>query len=139
MRPFINWFFAVRSMRRIIYLSRIFLVGMISLLLSYFLDFSSAPAAYRVYQYVIRSAENPAIPLAYLDTSTLPPLAYQTYHGSNLVEVELLRSWPCGGDTSGRPYCAAPGDQFLAAQEEPAPPAMAPVPPSPSPGSSYEN
>ena len=93
------------------------------------LSFSSPTfAAYRVYQYVVRSSENPAVPWAYLDTSTLPPLAYQAYHGSNLIEVELLRSWPCPGDTSHQAICVAPGDTQLNG------PAL-----SSSPGSSYEN
>ena len=97
-------------------------------------SFSSADAAYRVYQYVIRSSENPALPLAYLDTSTLPPVAYQAYHGSNLIEVELLRSWPCPGDTGRRPFCEAPGDQLLNDLTT-----SISSPASPLPGSSYEN
>lgn len=101
-------------------------VGLVATFAFALFFFSNAHAAYRVYQYVVRSAEKAAVPLAYLDTSTLPPMAYQTYHGSNLIEVELLRSWPCPGDTSQRPFCPAPGDQIL----------TLPAAAAPSPGSS---
>ena len=96
-----------------------------------YLASGEAAAAYRVYQYVISAAGPVATPRAYLDTSTLPPTAYQTYHGSTLVQVDLLRSWPCYGDTSQRPYCPAPGDQNFA------PPTEATA--HPLPGVSYEN
>jgi hypothetical protein len=101
----------IKSSRSFLYLG---LLGM---------AFAAPPAwsAYRVYQYVITAAQPSKPPLAFLDTSTLPPTAYQAYHGSTLIQVDLLRSWPCHGDTSRRPYCLAPGDQSIARPEAAAP------------------
>lgn len=67
----------------------------------------SAQAEYRVYQYYVRSKVaniNPAN--ATLVTSTLDPLSYAAYNGGvNSVEVNLLRSWICFGNTSKKAPC----------------------------------
>ena len=62
---------------------------------------------YRVYQYYVRSKiEGITIVAAELVTSTLDPTAYVAYHGGNeSVEVNLLRSWQCMGDTSKAQIC----------------------------------
>ena len=40
-------------------------------------------------------------------TSTLNPIAYIAYHGgAESVEVNLLRSWQCMGDTSKAEVCS---------------------------------
>ena len=62
---------------------------------------------YRVYQYYVRpKIQNITIVAAELVTSTLNPLAYVAYHGGReSVEVNLLRSWQCMGDTSKSSIC----------------------------------
>lgn len=75
------------------------------------LTFLSCPQAfgeYRVYQYYVRSKIQNLMPIeAELVTSTLNPIAYTAYHGgSESVEVNLLRSWQCMGNTSKEPVCS---------------------------------
>lgn len=74
-----------------------------------------ASAEYRVYQYYVRSKVaniNPAP--ATLVTSTLDPKSYAAYNGgSNSLEVNLLRSWICLGNTSKRPPCTISEGQEL--------------------------
>ena len=68
---------------------------------------SQAFSEYRVYQYYVRSkVQNLTKVDAELVTSTLNPVAYIAYHGgSDSIEVNLLRSWQCMGDTSKNPVC----------------------------------
>lgn len=63
---------------------------------------------YRVYQYYVRSKlQNINPPNAQLVTSTLNPISYAAYNGGKLsVEVNLLRSWVCLGDTSHKDVCS---------------------------------
>jgi len=63
---------------------------------------------YRVYQYYIRSkVQNINPPNAQVVTSTLNPTSYAAYNGGKLsVEVNLLRSWVCMGNTSHKDVCA---------------------------------
>lgn len=69
---------------------------------------SLAFAEYRVYQYYVRSKiQNITPQTTDLVTSTLNPLAYIAYHGgSESIEVNLLRSWQCMGNTSNLPVCS---------------------------------
>lgn len=62
---------------------------------------------YRVYQYYVRSKIQNINPgNAELVTSTLNPTSYVSYHGGkDSIEVNLLRSWMCPGNTSKRPIC----------------------------------
>lgn len=62
---------------------------------------------YRVYQYFIRSKiQNLTSTTAELVTSTLDPITYVAYHGGNeSIEVNLLRSWQCMGNTSKEQIC----------------------------------
>ena len=64
-------------------------------------------AEYRVYQYYVRTKiQNLTKVDAELVTSTLNPVAYIAYHGGNeSIEVNLLRSWQCMGDTSKSSIC----------------------------------
>lgn len=84
-----------------------------------FLTLLSMPALgeYRVYQYYVRSKTqniNPAN--ATLVTSTLNPTSYAAYHGGKLsVEVNLLRSWVCMGDTSKQDVCTMSDGKELTA------------------------
>ena len=75
-----------------------------------FLFFISMPAfsEYRVYQYYVRSKTQNINPSnATLVTSTLNPISYAAYHGGKLsVEVNLLRSWVCLGNTSKQDVCS---------------------------------
>lgn len=63
---------------------------------------------YRVYQYYVRSkVQNINPPNAQLVTSTLNPSDYTAYNGGKLsIEVNLLRSWVCMGDTSKKDVCS---------------------------------
>ncbi|MBC7538303.1 MAG: hypothetical protein H7281_05755 [Bacteriovorax sp.] len=63
---------------------------------------------YRVFQYYVRpKIQNITIVSAELVTSTLDPIAYVAYHGGNeSVEVNLLRSWQCMGNTSKAQVCS---------------------------------
>lgn len=73
------------------------------------LIFSIAPAfgEYRVYQYYVRQKIKNLTPVgSELVTSTLNPIAYLAYHGgSESVEVNLMRSWQCMGNTSKEQVC----------------------------------
>lgn len=74
----------------------------------FFLLYSSqAICEYRVYQYYVRSKIQNITPIAAeLVTSTLDPRAYVAYHGGHeSVEVNLLRSWQCMGNTSKEQIC----------------------------------
>lgn len=63
---------------------------------------------YRVYQYYVRTKIQNINPVgAELVTSTLNPVSYIAYHGgSESIEVNLLRSWQCMGNTSKLPVCS---------------------------------
>lgn len=63
---------------------------------------------YRVYQYYVRSkVSNINPPNAQVVTSTLNPTSYAAYNGGKLsVEVNLLRSWVCMGNTSHKDVCS---------------------------------
>lgn len=82
---------------------------MIKISLFLFIAFFSKPAIseYRVYQYYVRSKlQNINPPNAQIVTSTLNPTSYAAYNGGKLsVEVNLLRSWVCLGNTSHQEVC----------------------------------
>jgi hypothetical protein len=83
-----------------------------------FLFSSVINAEYRVYQYYVRpKVQNLTNVGAELVTSTLNPVSYVAYHGGNTtVEVNLLRSWLCLGDTSERPICTISNGEELTPQ-----------------------
>ena len=62
---------------------------------------------YRVYQYYVRSKTKNISPSnAQIVTSTLNPTSYASYNGGKLsIEVNLLRSWVCMGNTSHKDVC----------------------------------
>lgn len=78
------------------------LITLAALLISF-----QAFGEYRVYQYYVRSKlQNITSVPSELVTSTLNPIAYVAYHGgAEAVEVNLLRSWQCMGNTSKQPVC----------------------------------
>jgi len=65
---------------------------------------------YRVFQYLVRSKYfQPRENGPYIVTSTFDPTTYISYHGGeSSLQVELLRSWMCYGDTSKKKYCHPP-------------------------------
>lgn len=77
---------------------------------------SSAMAEYRVYQYYVKSKiENVNSPKAEIVTSTLNPQAYIAYNGGTLsVEISLLRTWLCMGNTSKQELCTFPESTIMA-------------------------
>ena len=73
-----------------------------------FLNSTLAFSEYRVFQYYVRpKIQNIVVVSSELVTSTLDPIAYVAYHGGQeSVEVNLLRSWQCMGDTSKSQICS---------------------------------
>lgn len=73
-------------------------------------------AEYRAYQYYIRPKvdKNQEVK-AYLVTSALDPVSYNSYYGgSTSIEVDLLRTWICPGDTSRhKEICRSPYKKYL--------------------------
>lgn len=69
--------------------------------------FSEAFGEYRVYQYYVKSkVQNINSPDAQIVTSTLNPVSYVAYNGGSLsVDINLLRSWVCMGNTSHQSVC----------------------------------
>lgn len=72
-------------------------------------------AEYRVYQYYIKSKVKNIDQLPnYLVTSTLDPKSYISYHGgADSIELSLLRSWMCMGNTARGPICTISSGQEL--------------------------
>lgn len=67
-------------------------------------------AEYRVYQYHIKSRNNYSFDQkSYIITSNLDPVSYLAYHGGEgSLKIDLLRTWVCYGQTSGKNYCNPP-------------------------------
>lgn len=68
-------------------------------------------AEYRVYQYIVKNnVKIKDAPNGHLVISTLNPRSYLAYHGgSNLVNIDLLRTWMCPGNTGmNKPTCDSP-------------------------------
>jgi hypothetical protein len=83
------------------------LIKKVSISLLFLLLQSKLFAEYRVYQYYIKSkVKNLDQVPSYLVTSTLDPKSYISYHGgSDSIELSLLRSWMCLGNTARGPIC----------------------------------
>lgn len=64
-------------------------------------------AEYRVYQYYAHSKIQNLTNAPYeIITSTLDPKSYLAYHGgAESIELNLLRSWMCVGNTSKQEVC----------------------------------
>jgi hypothetical protein len=63
---------------------------------------------YRVYQYLIRDKNMEEGPTQ-IDISTLDPVGYLAYHGgSRSLDLSLLRTWICKGNTSYITTCDPP-------------------------------
>jgi len=80
------------------------------------LGFSQAGhGAYRVYKLRVVSyneRNRPSTQSAVL--TTLDPNQYQNYHsGYGRMEVQLVDTWYCPGDTSFKRYCSKPKDRRL--------------------------
>lgn len=85
-------------------------MGFISLVIS-----QNIFSEYRVYQYYVRSKVlNLAPTTATLVNSTLDPKSYVAYNGGrDAIEVSLLRSWMCLGDTSKKNICEIADNEIL--------------------------
>ena len=77
------------------------------LIILFFSILSNAFGEYRVYQYYVKSKiQNITSADAQIVTSTLNPVSYLAYNGgSQAVEINLLRSWICMGNTSHQSVC----------------------------------
>lgn len=78
-------------------------------------------AEYRVYQYIIES-RNQVLKnkeQSFVVTSTLDPKSYVAYHGGvDVVQVHLLRTWMCPGDTSSKQkICQSPYKRLVSQGE----------------------
>jgi hypothetical protein len=62
----------------------------------------------RVYQYLVQNlVEKDA--KEKIIVSTLNPMAYIAYHGGEkIINVDLLRTWMCFGNTSKKDLCNSP-------------------------------
>ncbi len=70
---------------------------------------SSAQAEYRVYQYLIQNKDTyQEKEITYEILSTLNPVAYKTYHGGDVIKLDLLRTWVCPGHTGRKEFCPSP-------------------------------
>jgi len=70
----------------------------------------STKAEYRVYQMAVK-ATNPFSldQKTHVITTTLNPRAYVAYHGGSLtLQVDLLRTWMCLGNTANKNLCGPP-------------------------------
>ena len=67
-------------------------------------------AEYRVYQYHIKARHPSSVSRdPYLITSTLSPTSYLAYHGGEQsLNIDLLRTWMCYGNTSYKETCPPP-------------------------------
>jgi len=77
---------------------------------------SPAYSEYRVYQYYVKSRLRMIQDdKAYLVTSTLDPVSYQSYHGGvDTIKIDLVRSWKCPGYTGGgKDLCKSPTEALL--------------------------
>lgn len=86
-------------------------------LINFVLLFFSAStfAEYRVYQYYVFTKVKNLNPLPpQIVTSTLDPKSYVAYHGGkDSIDVNLLRSWQCFGNTAKTPVCTVSnGNEF---------------------------
>ena len=72
-------------------------------------------AEYRAYQYVVQDKiQDPNIVERGLIVSTLDPVSYLAYNGgADMINVELIRTWKCPGDTSLKNICSSPYKKLL--------------------------
>lgn len=86
--------------------------NLLRLLISSILLLSStlAFAEYRVYQYYVKAKNSfKKDPSAYLVTSSLDPTSYISYHGgAQSIEIDLVNTWVCKGNTSKKELCNSP-------------------------------
>ncbi|MBD64455.1 MAG: hypothetical protein CME62_04570 [Halobacteriovoraceae bacterium] len=71
----------------------------------------TAQAEYRVYQYMITNLvlNSQEEPKSHIVESTLNPSMYHAYHGgTSLIEISLLRTWRCVGNTAKKSICPSP-------------------------------
>ncbi len=75
---------------------------------------------YRVYQYYIKSkVQNLINNNSEIVTSTLNPISYLAYHGGkDSIEINLLRSWQCMGNTSRLQVCSISDGKELETKTE---------------------
>lgn len=75
---------------------------------------------YRVYQYIVKTKiKNLTNTNSEIVTSTLNPVSFIAYHGGkDSLEVNLLRSWQCMGDTSKQQVCALSDGKELDVQNQ---------------------
>jgi len=85
---------------------KIFLISFLPLLFS-----SKLQCEYRVYQYFVFNKLNAATTPPIVNISTLNPSDFIKFHGGrDSVEIKLLRTWMCFGDTSLSDVCQADKD-----------------------------
>ena len=88
-------------------------------LLTTLLIFSSSVfAEYRVYQYIVKNkiVTAPDQNNSHFVTTTLNPVTYLAYNGgSNLYQIDLLRTWICPGFTGAKKeICKSPYEELTA-------------------------
>jgi len=93
------------------------LIRLVSLLLSLPL---AAHAEYRVYQYLVRPKTKEFLVNdsgAKTQKSTLNPVSFIAYNGgASAIDVTLLRTWMCPGNTGKKDYCPHPSQREVASE-----------------------
>lgn len=81
---------------------------------------NSAIAEYRVYQYIIKNKINTQrVGKPLITTSTLDPISFVAYNGgSKSVEIDLLRTWMCPGNTKKKDLCKSPYRELSAEKSD---------------------
>lgn len=70
---------------------------------------SATFAEYRAYQYLVVDKISKDKSSNSIIVSSLDPVTYISYNGgSNLVNVDLLRTWICPGHTGKKEVCPSP-------------------------------
>ncbi len=83
-------------------------ITVIFFLLAFVFSSNESKGEYRIYQYLIQNKSNLEQP-PYIIESTLDPVSYQAYHGGlKSIEIGLLRSWICKGNTAYQKTCDPP-------------------------------
>lgn len=91
------------------------LLGLLTLLLS-----THAFSEYRVYQYMVKPKTQAFLVNdsgAKLVKSTLNPVSYIAYNGgAGAIDLTLMRSWMCPGNTGKKDFCAHSSQREVASE-----------------------
>ena len=72
---------------------------------------NTAMAEYRAYQYIVKSKIKNSSQIlnskSTIISSTLSPVSFIAYNGgTNIIEIDLINTWYCPGNTSKKKICS---------------------------------